>query len=129
MGKELICLDTSILIEYYRKKDKSETKFVQLSKNYSFAISVIAKFKILTGINENQQEFWEQVFKKVKIFSLQETDIEIAAQILKNLKKRNKLIGLKDILIASSAIANGLPLSTLNLKDFIRIENLVIINE
>ena len=68
MGKELICLDTSILIEYYRKKNKSETKFVQLSKNYSFAISVIAKFEILTGINENQQEFWEQVFRKVKIF-------------------------------------------------------------
>lgn len=127
MGKELICLDTSILIEYYRKKNKSKTKFVQLSKNYSFAISVIVKFEILSGINENQQEFWEQVFKKFQIFSLHETDIEIAAHILRNLKKRNKIIGLKDILIASSAIANGLPLSTLNLKDFIRIENLEII--
>ncbi len=127
MDKELICLDTSILIEYYKKKNKSKTKFVQLSKNYSFAISVIVKFEILSGINKNQQEFWEQVFKKLQIFSLHETDIEIAAHILRNLKKRNKIIGLKDILIASSAIANGLPLSTLNLKDFIRIEDLKII--
>ena len=43
MDKKLICLDTSILIDYYRKKNKEKTKFVELSKSYKFAISVITK--------------------------------------------------------------------------------------
>ncbi len=84
MDKKIICLDTSILIEYYRKKDKSKTKFVQLSKNYSFGISVIVNFEILAGINKGQQEFCNHVFKKIKIFPLEEKDIEIAAQILRS---------------------------------------------
>lgn len=32
MDKELICVDTSVLIDYYRKKNKSKTKLVELSK-------------------------------------------------------------------------------------------------
>ena len=129
MDKDLICLDTSILIDYYRKKNKSKTKFVQLSEKYSFAISVITKLEILTGINENQQEFWTHIFEKLKILSLDQKDVEIAAKTIQTLTKRNKIIGLKDILIASTAIANDLPLSTLNLKDFRRIESLRIVGE
>ena len=129
MDKDIVCLDTSILIDYYRKKNKTKTKFVQLSEKYNFAISVITKLEILTGINENQREFWTHVFEKIKILSLNQDDVEIAAQTIQTLRKRNKIIGLKDILIASTAIANDLPLSTLNLKDFKRIENIRIIDE
>jgi len=45
------------------------------------------------------------------------------------LTKRNKIIGLKDILIASTALTNNLKISTLNLKDFERIEKLKILKE
>jgi len=41
--------------------------------------------------------------------------------------KQNKIIGLKDILIASTAISNNLEISTLNKKDFSRIDILKII--
>jgi len=129
MDKKLICLDTSILIDYYRKKNKSKTKFVQLSENYEFAVSVITKFEILSGINEKQRDFWKRLFSNLKIIALDEEDVEIAAQIVRNLKSRNKIIGLKDILIASTAIAKDLPVSTLNLKDFERIDNLVIVKK
>lgn len=128
MDKRLICLDTSILIDYYRKIDKLKTKFVQLSENYSFAVSVITKFEILSGINEKQRSFWTHIFSNIKVISLGEKDVEIAAQIVRTLKSRNKIIGLKDILIASTAIANDLPISTLNLKDFERVDNLVILD-
>jgi tRNA(fMet)-specific endonuclease VapC len=129
MDKKLICLDTSILIDYYRKKNKLKTKFVQLAENHVFAISVITKFEILSGINEKQRDFWKQIFSNLKIITLGEKDVEIAAQIVRTLKSRNKIIGLKDILIASTAIANDLPVSTLNLKDFQRIDNLVIVEK
>jgi tRNA(fMet)-specific endonuclease VapC len=129
MDKELICLDTSILIDYYRKKNKSKTKFLELSRKYEFAISVITKFEILTGSNPQQIEFWNTLFNRITIFPLLEKDIEIASEIFKTLMKRNKIIGLKDILIASTSLANGLKISTLNVKDFERVDNLKIINE
>jgi len=129
MDKELICLDTSILIDYYRKKNKSKTKFVQLSYKYDFMISVITKLEILVGSNPTQADFWKKVFDEIKIMSLVEKDVKIAAEIIKILTKRNKIIGLKDILIASTAITNNLKISTLNLKHFERIDNLKILKD
>lgn len=127
MDKDLICLDTSILIDYYRKKNKSKTKFVQLSKDYNFSISVITKLEILTGVRDEQKDFWNKIFNKIKILPLFEKDIEIASEIIQTLTKKNKIIGLKDILIASTAISNDLQLSTLNLKDFERIASLKLL--
>jgi len=127
MDKELICLDTSVLIDYYRKKDKSKTKFVQLSEQYSFAVSVIVKFEILTGINANQEEYWVKLFDNLKVLPLGEKDVEIAATILRSLIKQNRIIGLKDILISATAITNNLPISTLNINEFQRIENLKLV--
>ena len=129
MDKKLICLDTSILIDYYRKKNKEKTKFVELSKSYKFAISVITKLEILTGIREEQHDFWTKIFMKIQIIPLQEKDVEIASEIIQSLTKRNKIKGLKDILIASSAIANNLKIATLNIKDFERIETLNLLEE
>ena len=127
MDKELICLDTSILIDYYRKQHKSKTKFLQLSTQYNFSISVIAKLDILAGINPEQKDFWKEVFQKIEVFPLMEKDVEIAAEIIQTLTRKNKIIGLKDILIASTAIANNFGLATLNMKDFKRIEHLKLL--
>lgn len=127
MDTETICLDTSILIDYYRKKNKSKTKFVKLSDKFNFSISVIVKFEIQVGIKPNQQSFWNEVFQKVNILPLKERDIEIASQIMKRLKSQNKIIGLKDILIGATAVSHELRLSTLNRKDFERIENLKLL--
>ena len=129
MDKNRICLDTTILIDYYRKKNKEKTKFVQLSKKYSFSISVITKLEILTGITENQRSFWNNIFEKIEIIPLDEPEIEFAAEIIRYLTKRNKIIGIKDILIGSTAISKGIKLSTLNRKDFERIDNLELIDE
>ena len=96
MDKELICLDTSILIDYYRKQHKSKTKFLQLSTQYNFSISVIAKLEILAGINPEQKDFWKEVFQKIEVFPLMEKDVEIAAEIIQTLTRKNKIIGLKD---------------------------------
>lgn len=71
MGKELICLDTSILIDYFRKKNKSNTILYKLLDNYEFAISVITKFELLTGSNEKQKTFWNEIFLKLLFCHLQ----------------------------------------------------------
>lgn len=59
MAQELILLDTSVLIEYFRKEDKRNSYFYKLtvSTKMAFAISVISEFEILIGATAQQQQF------------------------------------------------------------------------
>ena len=52
---------------------------------------------------------------------------EIASSIAKKLKAENKIIEFRDIFIAATAIANNMPLTTLNIKHFNRIDDLELI--
>jgi tRNA(fMet)-specific endonuclease VapC len=127
MDKEIICVDTSVFIDFFRKQRKERTLLTRLSEEYEFAISVITKLEISVGIGRGQKEYWESVFEKLTILPLSETDIDKASEIIHTLRKNNKIIGLQDILIASTAITNDLRFVTLNLKDFERINELKII--
>lgn len=127
MDKEIICLDTSLFIDYFRKQRKDRTLLAKLSEDYDFSISVITKLEIGVGIGKGQKDFWEDVFEKLTILPLTEIEIDKACEIIQILRKSNKIIGLQDILIASTAIVNDLNLATLNLKDFERIQELKIL--
>ena len=127
MARKIICLDTSILIDYFRKQNKDKAFFFKLAKKYKFAISVITKLEILNGSNEEQKGFWDQLFTRLKIIPLDEREVEIASEIIKKLRSQNKLIELPDILIGATALTHGLKLATLNKEHFERIENLPLI--
>ncbi len=59
----MICLDTSVIIDYYRKKDKAKTFFYQLTEKYErFAVSAITEFEIYQGSNPERDEFWDTFF-------------------------------------------------------------------
>lgn len=129
MANKLILLDTSILIDYYRKTNKEKTVLFELTnKGYLFSISTITKFEICTGANEKQMIFWNQLFKSFTIFPFDENTSDFASEINVSLKKKRKQIDIADLFIASTAIANNIPISTLNLKHFERIERLELID-
>jgi predicted nucleic acid-binding protein len=51
MENKMILLDTSILIDYYRKADKENAKiFLLKNKNNKFVISSIAEYEIYSGV-------------------------------------------------------------------------------
>jgi len=106
MGKEIICVDTSLFIDYFRKQRKERTHLANLAENFEFAISVITKLEISVGIGIGQKDYLESVFNKRTILPLSEIEIDKASEIIKTLRKSNKIIGLQDILIASTAIVN-----------------------
>lgn len=65
MEREIICLDTSILIAYYRKTDKQNSFFFQLTQTYRlFAVSVITEYEIMIGSNQSQDGFWFFLFQQ-----------------------------------------------------------------
>lgn len=51
MDKEIICLDTSVFIDYFRKQKKEKTFLVELADNYDFAISVLSNNLRLAPLN------------------------------------------------------------------------------
>ena len=60
MAENIILIDTSILIDYFRKSDKTNSKLISLTqKGYKFHISSITEYEIYAGSSLVQQKFWE----------------------------------------------------------------------
>jgi tRNA(fMet)-specific endonuclease VapC len=129
METKIICLDTSVLIEYFRNRTKENSVFFKLSEqNFSFAVTSITTFEIYRGVTDLQKSFWDEVFAQMEILSFDEGASKIAATILQTLSKKNRQIALPDLFIASVAIEQNIKLATLNRKDFekIGISNLLV---
>jgi len=124
----MILLDSSVIIELFRKKNKGQTLFYELSeKEHSFCISTITHYEVGIGNKEIHQAYWEKISSNLEILPFDKSCSECAIKIYLELKKRNSLIPLADLLIGATAIANKLPLATLNFNDFEKLSNLKIV--
>ncbi|WP_069658785.1 type II toxin-antitoxin system VapC family toxin [Arcticibacter eurypsychrophilus] len=129
MENEIVCLDTSILIDFYRKKVKEKSVFFQLTKKYKiFAISVVTEYEILVGADQLQTEFWQEFLERVTVLPFDKIASHAAIAIAKNLKERNKLIQIPDIFIGATALSRNMKIATLNKKHFELILDLVLVN-
>ncbi len=129
MKNNIILLYTSILIDFFRKKNKTNSIFYKLSKKYNrFAVSTITRFKIFVCQNKEQNEFLKNFYKSIIIIDFTDKCAFNASEIAKQLKKDRNLIDTPDILIAATAITNNLSIATLNIKHFNRINDIKIID-
>lgn len=129
MANKVVLVDTSILIDFYRKTDKTNSVWIALVRQgYNFAISAISKYEIYSGATQSQLKFWEFVLQTVTIISFDETCVDTAVLINANLKRKRKQIDLADLFIAATSVAHGLSFATLNRKHFDRIDELKIID-
>ena len=128
MENKIIFLDTSVIIEYYRKKDKSKSFYYELTKTYSlFAVSAITEYEVLVGSNDEQDIYWKSFFEQITILPFTKETNQTAIKIYRQLKRISKLIPIPDLLIGATALNNNLPVATLNKKHFSRIDQLEII--
>ncbi len=66
MADKIILVDTSILIDYYRKTDKEKSVWVNLVRQgYSFAISAVTKYEIYAGATPTQLTFWNNILQAI----------------------------------------------------------------
>jgi tRNA(fMet)-specific endonuclease VapC len=128
MADKITLLDTSILIDYYRKTNKANSKWVELiEQGYEFAISAITKYELYSGATQSQIIFWDSVLTSISVISFDESCVDTAVQINALLKRKRKQIDLADLFIAATAMTHDLPIATLNNKHFDRIERLIIL--
>lgn len=129
METRTVLLDSSIIIEYFRKEKKSKSILYQLSDKYRFCLSTITIFEIKIGLKtERQWNDYRTLTKAIEILPIDEFCVDEAVKIYHHLKEQNKLIELADLLIAATAITNSLPLATLNTRHFENIKNLELLS-
>ena len=130
MENKIVSIDTSILIDYFRKKEKDKTQFVSLTNKFEkFCIASIVEFEIYVGATNMQLEFWERLLKNITVLPFDSNAAHAAVSILNQLKQERKTIDKADLFIASIAVANNLPLATLNQKHFASINNLELLSD
>ncbi|WP_443938368.1 type II toxin-antitoxin system VapC family toxin [Pedobacter sp. MW01-1-1] len=125
MADQIIMVDTSILIDYFRKKDKSKTRLFSLAKTFdTLCISSVTEFEIFVGAKDEQLDFWKAMLHNFIIFPFGSDAALAAVEIQNSLKALRKTIDKADLFIASIAVAHNLTFDTLNQKHFQNIDSL-----
>lgn len=124
----MILLDSSVLIDLFRKKNKDKTLFYKLSKSYKdFAISSITYYEIGIGNRDSHFDYWNNLADQLTVIPFDKLCSISAIEIYLTLLKNNKIIDIADILIGATALTHNIPIATLNNKHFERIKNLELI--
>ena len=127
MENRRVLVDTSILIEFFRKKNKKKSLLFKIQQAYDIFASTISEFEFLAGVKDENIKSLKHFFNKINLLHFDSNAAKTASFIYKNLKSKNQVIEFRDIFIAATAIANDLPISTLNIEHFKRVDDLKIL--
>lgn len=128
-------LDTNILSELIKKRpNPSLLRHLQSRAPQDFFTSAICVLELRYGsaLRHNFESFWarieEQIISRVTVIPFGHEEALVAGDILSTLKKKGQLIGLEDILIGATALANRLTVVTGNTRHFTKIRGLSVEN-
>ena len=119
-----VLVDTSLFIDFLRRKDKRESAFYSLVlAKHTLLVSIITHTELFAGKsvweNKDAKKELDKLLTGLKIIPLTENISKLAGKI----RAKNE-INVIDAIIAATSIENGLPLVTLNTKDFSKIPDI-----
>ena len=130
MADNELMVDTTILIDYFRKTDKANSNLVSHFKQYNrIYISSVTEFEVITGATEKHLEFWNGMLPRFTVLDFNSKGAREAANIVAQLKTKRKTIDKPDLFIAATAVVHDLTLDTLNIKHFIDIDKLKLLTK
>jgi predicted nucleic acid-binding protein len=128
MDNPKLLIDTSIIIDHFRKKDKTNTQLINFYQKYLLHISSVTVFELYNGASTSEKvRDIELLLKNVRVIDFSAKIAFEASKIYRQLLSENKVIEFRDIFIASTAKVNKLPLATLNISHFERIKGIKLI--
>ena len=128
----IYCLDTDILIEYFRGNEAISIKIQNLTGEDSLGLIWLTFYEFFKGIfvsgKLGEETFLQELAKTCITLEPSYEAARIGGEIYAGLRKEGKLINDADILIASIVKAHDAVLVTNNEDHFSRIEGLKIEN-
>jgi tRNA(fMet)-specific endonuclease VapC len=128
----IYCLDTDILIEYFRGSEPIKRKIENLKEEDSVGLTWLTFYEFFKGIflsgKLNEEQFLQGLVKACIILEESYDAAKIGGEIYADLKKKGELINDADILIAGIVKAHNAILVTNNVKHFSRVQGLQIEN-
>jgi tRNA(fMet)-specific endonuclease VapC len=126
-------LDTNICSYIIRNRpQKIREKFKEIEKNHTVALSSIVVSELLYGATKNGSpklmKIVSSFIDNFIIYDYSKISAKYYADIRSNLEKQGKIIGANDLLIASHALSLKATLVTNNIKEFERIDGLILEN-
>jgi predicted nucleic acid-binding protein len=128
----IICLDTDILIEYFRGNEKIRNRIATISENDNIGVTWLTVYEFFKGIflsgKFEEENFLRKLFNTCLILESSYESAKIGGEIYASLKRKGQLISDADILIASIVKAHKAILISNNVSHFSRIEGLKVEN-
>jgi tRNA(fMet)-specific endonuclease VapC len=126
-------LDTNICIYVIKQKPSSVKQRLQAIDPSDVGISIVTLAELEYGAAKSQnpernQQILTTFCAPFEIVGLSEEDARILGNIRADLERRGQPIGSYDLLIAAQALSRSLTLVTNNVREFQRIEGLIIEN-
>ena len=129
MATPRILIDTSIFIEYLRKQNKAKSILYQIVESQEIYTSTVVEFELYAGATDEQKRRdVDGILTWCTVVPFTSDIAQTAAIIYQELKSVNRLIDMRDILIAASALTHGLPVMTLNMGHFDRVTGLQLVS-
>ena len=129
----MIFLDTDIISFYIKGMPEIYDKINEaFDNNDTICTTLINKYEKIKGFrwkeNRKKEVHYMNFFNHLIVLPINETVVNIAANIYANLRRNGKIVGDLDILIAAIVIVNNGTLVTNNTKHFENIEQLRVVN-
>lgn len=128
MEHRKVLADTSIVIDHLRKSNKSASALFKSIDEYELSISAVSIFELYAGATDERKK--TDIANTVSAFETLPFTHDIAVkagELYIALKKSNRIIEVKDIFIAATAIVYDIPVFTLNKKHFERLEGVSLV--
>lgn len=121
-----ILIDTSVIIDFLRQRDKSKTLLFNLAhSNYDLCASIITYAESYAGKSvwekPDARKALETLFSNIKILPMGEELSRKAGEISANYDT-----DIIDAIIAATAMVHRISLVTLNIKDFKEIDGITL---
>jgi len=128
VGQRDAILDSTMLIHHARTRNKRNSFFSRSLLVYYPNLSVISIYEIEFGaLRARRASDIETLQVSFNILALTEQIARRAAALEASLVHQNLQIGIKDTFIAATCLVYDLPLLTVNLRHFNRVEGLQLI--
>lgn len=93
MADSKLLVDTSVIIEYFRAKDKKKTTFYSLASSYNLFVSAVTEYELYVGAGSKESvEFIDGILSYVDVLALDSAVAKVSAHIYQMLKRQNELI-------------------------------------